>query len=86
MERPHKELPATEMHRLKVIRHESKAFWKRFHHNLAVNDLVDVYVKKLKGYRLGKIIERNKKGYFVMLDGHGISPDSDNVTSPFDAY
>ena len=40
---------------------------------------MDVYVEDLKIYKVGKIVEKHKKGFYILLDGYGENPNKDNV-------
>jgi hypothetical protein len=53
---------------------------RNFYSNLSAMDLVDVYMIKSKSYKVGKIIEKHKKGFFILLDGYGESLNEENVS------
>ena len=70
---------ARNKHISKTIKQEASMFYS----NLAILDWVDVYVLKSKSYKIGKIIEKHKKGFFILLDGYGEAPTEDNVSLLF---
>ena len=69
--------------RVKHISKVTRRMAQEFYSNLEVMDMVDVFVSKSKAFLVGKIIEKHKKGFFVLLDGFGESAGENNVSSPF---
>ena len=65
--------------RIQNIKRTARPYIKQFIGSLRQSDLVDVYLEKTKEYKVAKIIEKNKKGFWVLMDGFGTVPNESNV-------
>ena len=69
----------TREERKKEVAKWARIHSKSFQATLSVLDLVDVFIEKSNEFKVGKIIDKHKKGFFILLDGFGESPNEDNV-------
>lgn len=65
--------------RAKKVSRRAQTQSREFSQRLSNIQMVDVYIQKLKTYKVGKIIERKKNGFYILLDGYGEYVSEDNV-------